>query len=608
MNKITDNSFEGLDDDALRELAYKLSGLTDGPNPTDKRPETDDELHKWIIEATGINITRTAASPDTNAPFEWFSDMFFGRVSSALVIGSRGSGKSFLAALLLFALCYWYEDIECLSVGAIEIQAKRVYAHVLSFLNKAEEKLGDNKVNKSQMSSTLFTNGASYEVLTSSPSAVNGPHAQVVHRDEVELMKREVYTESLNIEKSKKNSKGMTLKTRTLLTSTRKTSVGLMQKLIDECNKAEQEGRIPPFKIYNMNCYDVIENMAPNHEGIYCRSAFPDKPEEELCNCDQVVSGEWEEGVIRTFEDCCNGVLANAQGFTPLEDYHNIFMKSPQPLWEAQQENKRPYVDDISYPQFSKKRHGIRGFEFDPANGPVFVGLDVGGTNPHAVEWAQLLEFEVEVKDFNNLTKKIPEGSLVVFREVYEAEIGINDVAKRIIEVEMDLKAEWHNFRVEGRFMDPQAKSQKIDLKRHNPPLDFSKWPTMTRDREVHFERLRDRINDDKIFFDLDECPMICEELEVYNILVKEFDHAHDAVAYLNSNVYALLKKGRQGTGVPNVKKRGSINTPDQFSDKIPSVVKVYRGNQPGSRPGPSIDNWRDRLFVGSTEQNRFSR
>lgn len=872
-------SLNNLSDEELREIAYKLEALSDGPKQTDKRPETDDELHQWFIEAVGINIPRKPAVPGHQAPFEWVSDLFFGRVSSALVLGSRGSGKSFIAALLLFALCYWYQDIECMTVGAIEIQAKRVYTHVKNFQNKAEQKLGNNKVKSSQMSVTLYETGASYEVVTSSMSAVNGPHcsppdepilttngykrideidprtdqlasysatnnkltwgrisgggrygksidfefevtsrlyqgnlitmdtveakaritpnhkiriklakslydkeivylmrkgnwwkigitrgdritrrvaeenaddvwvlevfdnlvdavemelilqakygitgccfntsdhnfrinnpanihnalsseatlkaykllidynmfadmplfsrtqgtadrnfiyncrfdtaagnilpiknhvlvpeatkefenkdggihhpvfvapkisteyyegdvysldilphhyyisggivvhnSQVVHRDEIELMDQNVYRESLNIEKSKKLESGEVLGTRTLLTSTRKRSDGLMQKLLDECELAVTEGRKPPFKVYNMNIYDVMENQ-PN-----CRAAFPDLPEEEKCNCNEVVSGEWEEGVPRTFEDACGGVLANAEGFTPIQDAHNIFAKSPQALWEAQQENKRPYVEDVSYPQFSKQRHGIINFEFDPGNGPVYCGVDVGGTNPHAVEWGQLLEFEVEVKGFNGVTKRLPEGSLVIFREVYIAEIGIVDLAKRIVSIEKELKAEWPEFRVEGRYLDPQAKSAKMDLKKNNPPLDFSKWPTMTRDREVHFTRLRERVNDDLLYIDVDRAPMICEELEIYNFKNKDFDHAHDATAYLNSNLHALLQKGQQGTGVPNIEKRGSIKTPSQFSDRIPSVVKISRDN---AAPA-GIDSWRESLIVKS--------
>jgi hypothetical protein len=590
-----EKALENLDEEELRDIAYKLENLSASTEAEEKRPETDDELHEWFKKSVGINIPRVAATPDTNAPFEWVSDLFFGREDSALVIGSRGSGKSFLAALLIFAICYWFKDIECMTLGAIEIQAKRVYSHVKSFQMKAEEKLGDNKVKSSQMSETHYKTGAKYEVVTSSLSAVNGPHSQFVHRDEVELMDREVYKESLNIEKSKKLDSGETLKTRTLLTSTRKRSDGLMQSLIDDCLKAEKEGRKPPFKIYNTNIYDVIENQ-PN-----CRAANPDLPEEEKCNCNQVVSGEWEPGKARTFEDCCGGVLNKADGFTPIEDAHNIFAKSPKALWEAQQENKRPYTEDVSYPLFAKQRHGIKNFEIDPANGPIFCGLDVGGTNPHAVGWAQLLEYEIEVDGHNGTLKRIPEGSLVLFGELYVSEIGIVELAEKIIEKEKIWLSFDKNFRVQGRFMDPQAKSAKLDLKNNKPPLDFTKWPAMTRDREVHFTRLRERINDDLFFVDTENCPMFCEEIEVYNFKNKDFDHMHDAVAYLNSNLYALLKKGKQGTGVPTYKDKASLEHPDQFSAKIPSVRKKSMLGQRSE----SIDNWRESLLV---QRNKFNR
>ena len=123
----------------------------------------------------------------------------------------------------------------------------------------------------------------------------------------------------------------------------------------------------------------------------------------------------------------------------------------------------------------------------------------------------------------------------------------------------------------------------------------------MTRDREVHFTRLRERINDDLFYVDTGTCPMFCEEIEVYNFKNKDFDHMHDAVAYLNSNLYALLKKGKQGTGVPTHKDKAPIQRPNQFSDKIPSVRKKSATGQV-----ESIDSWRESLLVQKNKFNRF--
>ena len=75
-------------------------------------------------------------------------------------------------------------------------------------------------------------------------------------------------------------------------------------------------------------------------------------------------------------------------------------------------------------PTFSEQRNGLKDFLPDPANGPIFQSVDWGGTNPHAVNWYQLLAYEIEVITFLDETKRLREGSLVCFDEIYKAEIG----------------------------------------------------------------------------------------------------------------------------------------------------------------------------------------
>jgi hypothetical protein len=826
-----------LDEDELREWAKNLDKLSGGPSASSKRPETDDELHQWLIDAVGVNMPRVAAHKDTNAPFEWFADLFFGRVTSALVMGSRGSGKSFCAALLNFTLCYWYEEIECMSVGAIEVQAQRVYDHVRSFQDKATDNLGEDLVRESLRSRTTYNNRSKYEIVTSSRSAVNGPHcspsdepvlttngykrideidprtdqlasysgtnnkltwgrisgggrygknidfqfevtsrpyqgqlitmdtdkakaritpnhkvrvklakslydqqiiylmrkgdwwkigitkgdritrrvaeegaddiwileafdnlvdavemelilqakygitgccfnasnhnfrindpakihnalsseatakahkllieynmfadmplfsrtdgsadrkfiyncrfdtaagnilpiknhilvpeatkefenkyggihhpvfvapkisteyyegdvysldvlphhyyisggivvhnSQMVHRDEIELMDIEVYKESLNIEKSKRVD-GEMLGTRTLLTSTRKSSGGLMQKLLDECAKAEEEGREAPFKVYNTNIFDVMERQ--NN----CRVAYPDLPEEDKCTCNTLINGDWEEGKPRTFESVCNGALAKSDGFTPIEDAQNIFMKSPQALWEAQQENKRPYIEDVSIPEFTKERHGVTGFEVNPDNGKIYQGVDFGGAHPFGISYIQHLDFDVEAKNYNGADIIIPGGTAVMFDEIYKGDIGNEEASELIKATEYEYRKQYSEFKVHARFGDRAALAARKDFARWGLPCS---WPAVTRDREVHLERLRTAIQNDEFRVVTDNCPVFCDQVVVWNVFGKKiFDDMMDSVLYNYSNIYALTELGSKGHKVlPTANKR----------------------------------------------------
>ena len=547
-----------MDEDELLEMAMNLEKVSEGTSASTKRPETDDELHQWVIDATGVNIPRVPASAETNAPFEWFSDLFFGRVEAALVVASRSSGKSFLSALFNFTMCYWYKENQCMTVAAIQEQAKNVYDHLRNFQNIAADKLQVEivKPGDSQQSFTKYANNSRFKIVTGSFSSVNGPHDPVVHRDEIELIKPEVYRESLNIETSKVNSDGELIKIRTLCTSTRKTSNGLMQKLIDECDAAIENGTKPPFKVYWTNVYDVTQNQAPNKDtGKYCRVAFPDLSEEEKCNCNLVVSGEWEEGKPRTFEDACNGSLAKAQGFAPIEDAQNVFMKSPQSLWEAQRENKRPYVDEVSIPEFSRRRHGIRNFEPKPEQGSIYNAIDFGGTHPFGISYFQVLDHEIIGENESGTPIRIPQGTKVMFKEIYKGDIGNVEASELIKQYEEKMRIKYgEEWKVKNRFGDKAASAARRDFARWGLPTN---WPAITREREVHLERFRTLIQNDQFKFVIEECEMFEEQLSVWHIDGKKtFDDMVDSALYNYTNIYAIEVQGKGKKGTPSVKKR----------------------------------------------------
>src|SRR5215211_2052330 len=116
--------FEELTDKELRQLLLQLDAVIDRASETD-HIETDEQLHSWIEQKLGIIIPRVAVCPNHDAPFDFIADLFFKRVDSALVMANRGGGKSYYSALWSFLNAYWEPGVECLHVGAIEIQAKR---------------------------------------------------------------------------------------------------------------------------------------------------------------------------------------------------------------------------------------------------------------------------------------------------------------------------------------------------------------------------------------------------------------------------------------------------------------------------------------------------
>lgn len=569
-----DKDLERLDANELKRILKEIDHIS-SKQKNEERPENDEQLHAWIKDNLGIDIPRIAVCPGHCSPFDPIADLFFNRTDAAIVVANRGGGKTMTAALWQFLNMRFTPEVECASVGAQEIQAKRAYSHFKTYQRKAGEDLKDISL----ISETVWKNGAKYEILTGSKGSVNGPHPQRCHRDEVELMDREVYQESLQMEKSKRLADGTVIVSQTLLTSTRKASNGLMQELLDDCTEAEKAGMKPPYKVY-VYCIKETVTQMPN-----CRVAYPDLPESEKCQCHLV-----EKGLIndepRTLEKICGGAFARSDGFMPIEDVEKTFVKTSKAMFDAQQLCKRPYTEDVSLEGFSRERNCIRGFEFDAENGPVYQGIDIGGTSPHAVSWIQVLDYEVEVMSFDGIPIRLPEKSRVLFRELYIAEIGNEKLADMIREVESELIMKGGQFHIAGRFMDPQAKLSKMDFREKGL---FCKWPVGTRDREEHFKILNDLVEDGFWFVDIDHAPMFVEEIEVWNINKnkKKFDHAVDANLYNVSNLAVLEKnRGNHQLELPTMVKKTGPQIPNQFEDdglpgyKAPSQTKELVGGE----------------------------
>jgi hypothetical protein len=572
---------EELEDEDLRKLLLQLDALTKHSSNLEKI-ETDDQLHAYIKQTYKIDVPRVAVCENHNAPFDLIADLFFQRTDSAILVAGRGGGKTMSSALWQALNMEFFPEVECASVAAVEIQAKRAYQHFKHF-----QRVGaTDKVEQSLISETVWKSGSKYEILTGSISSVNGPHPQKVHRDEVELMDKKVFQESLQMEKSKVSTEGETIPSQTLITSTRKTSDGLMQQLLDECKEAETEGRKAPYKVYIFCIKEVTKNV-PN-----CRVANPELPEQEKCECNQAKNGMLEDGSPRTLEVICGGAFSKSQGFMPIEDVTKTFMKSSRHIWEAQQECKRPYIEDITLPEFTREGCGIRNFVVDPANGPIYQGIDFGGTNPHAAEWVQVLDFDIDATGFDGNPKRLPEGSVVLFSEIYKAEIGNQKLAELIVERERQLREKFPGFKVQGRFADPQAKAARLDFKANTPSL-LCKWPAVTRDREEHTKRMRDLLIDKLFYVDVENVKMFVEEVEAWNIKNKTFDHAVDATLYAVSNIYAVEQnRARHGVvDLPSVKGGRAIRVPNQFDDSIPGSIKSPLAQK--NRPLTIADKWK---------------
>lgn len=582
-------------DDELKEMLSAQQELEQRLN--EKGPQNDDELHEWMKYELGIDVPRVAVCEGHSAPFDFLADLYFERSDASLAVANRGGAKTFMVAVLHWLNARFKPGIESCTFGAIEAQSFRAYAHLKNWV--FDEK-GNRRpeIVSSLMRETVFTNGSKIEVLGSTPEAVNGPHPQIAHADEIELMRDDTWQESRNMTISKKIKDGRLMNPQDIATSTRKGPSGRVQLLIDEIEKAIAEGFKPPRQLYIW----CIKETASQQEN--CQIACPQLTEEHRCTCDKIRKGEWEDGSPRLLRDVCNGDFHKSRGWQPFSDLVKQFTENDRTTFEVQQLCSKPEMRHHYVPTWRDDRHLIRNFEPDPANGPIFLSVDWGGTNPHAVNWYQLLAYELEVEAWNQpadkiITRRLKEGTLVCFGEIYISEIGNEQLGKLVQEREKRWAEKFSGgFRVYERFADPQGKAARMDWKAMGLP---TRWHS-TREFDEHIKSIRSMFDDDLFVADGEACPMFVREIKAWRAdpksgnQIDKFNHAMSNFRYAVANIKKIKQRALSTSG----------NLPTARS--IPRQATISKtGSTPVGFKGQNneFDNWRKKLGEPVTRVKR---
>lgn len=541
-----------------RELRRRISS---------EGPQTRDQLHAWIKSQLGLDIPRVSVCRDHCAPFDFVADAFFGDVNSALVLANRSGAKTLDVAVLHYLNAEFKPGYEGLSFGAVQEQSDRAYEHLESWVKERDPDTGEllEKPNiiESLQKETRWRNGSKVFIVGSTPKQVNGPHPQLAHADEVDQMRADTYEESRNMATSKVID-GKTMHAQNILTSTRKSANGRMQHLIDENAKQIESGFKPNYKRFTW-CIWETSAQVPN-----CRSAPEnvDRPEDELCDCNRVVKGQMPDESHRTLDKVCKGRLFRSRGWKPLAEVQETFSQNNPAVWDAQQECSRPDISLNYIPEWDEERHGVRHYDPDPDNGPIYMGCDWGAGNPNGVGWFQRLRVPVEALGEDGEVKILPAESLVLFDELYEADIGAGKLAQKVIERERAMRNDFPGLYVKGRFADPQGRQQKQDFADAGLPCT---WPVKTRDFEYQVELVQDLFvsegdgsRDGFFFVDLGKCPKFVAEVGVWRRdekgkQVDEFNHMMSVLRYAVSNIHVLERhEGRKHRRSSEVKRRSA--------------------------------------------------
>jgi len=564
----------------LRELVKRARSLS--KKLKDDGPQNDEELHTWLKKNLRLDIPRHSVCEDHQSPFDFFADLYFERlhveidgetypVNGALALANRGGFKTTSVAALHFTNCTFKPGCGCLSFGATQPQGMRTYTNVEEWgyehdpdTGRRTDKVQDFLRDAPKKSHTEWKTGSEIEVVSGTEESVSGPHPQKAHADEIDQMTHGQWNQSRGMAVSRAATGPLpafmehmhgVIPPQNIATSTRNSLKGLMQELLDEIDEDIASGNIPRYIVYIWCIWETIAEV-PN-----CRQA-PAKEREarlkelgrdpkELCMCNKVNKGrikvKGEDGdetfVTRTLEGVCEGKAFRARGVKPYQDLVTAFKENPPGNWVLQHECREGRDENVYIDEWDLSTYGIRNYEPRPEYGPIYMGIDWGGTNPYAVLWIQYLRVDVPAWDFNYDPIWISKDTYVGFREIYAAStMDTGLLASQVVRIENAYREEFPGFNVKNRFADMQGRGDRLLFQRKGLKTT---WPIKTRQKDRFISAVQNLVIDDRWVVDA-SCEMFCEEIEVWQqnpntkLEVDQMNHLMSAWRYAIANAELL--------------------------------------------------------------------
>lgn len=508
-------------------------------------PQTPDELWSYVVRRYGVRIARVSVCPDHDTPFDYICAGFFGWYPNVFGIGPRGGGKSYDQALLHDLNAHWKPGCESATFGAVEGQAKRVYAAFKTFADP------DEITGKSLMSETNYKPvgdmpyGSKVEVLGGTVAAVNSPHPQYPHSDEVEIMRADTWRESRNLAADKVTPDGRRIRGQNMATSTMKWKGGRVWQILEAFKRAREKAierygkkrdlvddmicKTAPFYVLIWCLFEVAEqvpNCRETPENEHLPEWSPGLERSECkCDCHEIINGTLEaqddegEPLPRTLASICEGRFYRSRGHRSRGEVIQLFMQNDERTFKAQQLCRDTETEGLYIPSFSRNRHGLARFGLDIANGPIFSGTDWGFTDEAAVLWVQYLDRAVEALRYDGKTIVLPRGARVAIAELTIARKTATELGQLAImrEIKMANVMSIARVPVRRRWADIQGAGDKRDWAKMG--LHTARYST--RNFDEHVKEMRGLFDANRYYVVIDEdrftgmgCPMFTEQIE----------------------------------------------------------------------------------------------
>lgn len=229
--------------------------------PTDQfrrvKPTDADWLHNWVYCYTGVKIARKAVCSGHCAPFDGFASQCLDRLPVTLTVGSRGSGKSFLAAMSVHFTSRFHRRAKTRVLGGSAAQSQQIYDAIKAIVMDGVGPLGNDEDSVESLLTTeaRYANGSEAKILACSPRSVRGPHVQTLKLDEVDEIPDDLRNAALGMCMAKDG-----LSAAIDMTSTWHNVGGPMTGLVERAKAGE-------FPLYTFCAFEVLERCPESRSG-----------------------------------------------------------------------------------------------------------------------------------------------------------------------------------------------------------------------------------------------------------------------------------------------------------------------------------------------------
>jgi hypothetical protein len=333
-------------------MSNRASKKPGAPAAPASRPDlrSSAAFSRWLREATGIGIkiASEAVCPGHTSPWDIFRAIFKGRPPLALVLGGRGTGKSYLSALDTHLT-----SLECPGhgtrvLGGSRSQSEQIYRALREFAGQWPAGK-EEEVEKLAKSEAAYVNGSEVAILAASSTSVRGPHVPSLKLDEVDEIKEEYFESAMGMCMNRRNSEASIV-----MTSTWHRHGGLMSRLVDRALGGE-------FPLYTMCIFEVLERCPETRSGQFLEKC-PDCPLFKYCH------------------DVPEGVAPKAKrsdGHYGIDALIQKLRTTSMRTFESDYLCRGPKADGVWFPGFSPETHVRDWAEYDPSL-PVYAAIDSG--------------------------------------------------------------------------------------------------------------------------------------------------------------------------------------------------------------------------------------